>query len=75
MGRWVEQLGHYQSWVPMCDELDKLATSAICKIAFDLDVPFSYRGESEIYRFIDICFTGIKDVLFNPLGMVGETGK
>eukprot|EP00116_Pleurobrachia_bachei_P002459 sb/3462721/ len=70
MSRWVDQLGSYQSWVPLSDELDKLATSAICKIAFDMDVPFSYRGESDVYKFIDICFGGIKDVLFNPLGML-----
>ena len=56
-------------WFPICDKLDSLSTTALCKIAFDMDVPFEYNGdEAAVYQMVNTCFDGIKDKLFNPLG-------
>ena len=65
----MESLEDSTGWVAMCDKLDMLSTLALCKIAFDLDVPFNYQGdEAAVYKMIGTCFSGIKDKLFNPLG-------
>lgn len=56
-------------WFPICDTLDHLSTTCLCKIAFDMDVPFDHNGDqSAVYQMVNTCFEGIKDKLFNPLG-------
>lgn len=68
-GRWMTALEDESEWFPICDKLDSLSTTALCKIAFDMDVPFEYNGdEAAVYQMVNTCFDGIKDKLFNPLG-------
>lgn len=67
-GRWMESLEGSTDWIAICDKLDMLSTLALCKIAFDLDVPFNYQGDEAMYKMIGTCFSGIKDKLFNPFG-------
>lgn len=68
-GRWMAALEDETEWFPICDTLDSLSTTALCKIAFDMDVPFKYNGdEAAVYNMVTTCFSGIKDKLFNPLG-------
>ena len=67
-GRWMTALQTQTEWFPISDQLDKLFTTCLCKIAFDRDVPFTYGEDTHVYRMVQTCFDGIKDKLFNPLG-------
>ncbi|KAL5261834.1 hypothetical protein ACHWQZ_G007514 [Mnemiopsis leidyi] len=68
-GRWMSSLESETEWFPICDTLDHLSTTCLCKIAFGMDVPFDQNGDqTAVYQMVNTCFDGIKDKLFNPLG-------